>query len=970
MRIVVVGDVVVDHHVYEGERTSPSATQSRGVQVRRETGGAHSLTRLIAAMSSAYKDHRMTLQRLADAEHEREVKDYDEKRTDRTPRREVVSIDPNEKVEAVFGLTLPELNSHPCGHHALAIFKQFPKYAYHLDPVEAGKKVWRGDLLLGYGHDAPEAIEATTPASSCETFQPKPTTEDAGDVLVLDDAGFTFRNAESCWLLPKEIESGPRWIVLKMSRPICRGPLWQALQPFRDRLIVIVSASELRHESASISTGLSWERTVEDLVVAIDSDPVLTQLKCCRHLIVSFSADGALWVNHGAKTSGDKLPTTSAELVYDAGSIEGQWAEQSQGEVFGFLSCLVAATTAALVRQLDDSMDRGTDTSTGSSPAITPDLASAMGVGLATMRDLRLRGHGEVHAGMPTGYPIARLAEVLVAPVRGFSRCSVPWDYLVSQTAEFKQPWSIAVQSQVVPTGSMVAVPMRGLAHQVVQRGRRMLTHLPHARFGNLFTIDRGEIETLRTLRHLMQQYKKTCRMGSAAGKPLSVGVFGPPGAGKSFGVKQIANEIFGKPAWLEFNLSQFGDKDLIGALHQVRDKVLEVGIPVVFWDEFDARRYHWLQYLLAPMQDGRFQEGQLSHPIGHCVFIFAGATSHTFQEFGPARPAPDSTIEVKEAWNSYVLSKGPDFLSRLDGYYNVLGPNARKVTGTDGEQRDDPNDLSSPIRRALLLRQFLCGDRNHRLGIELGLLRALLEVPAYRNGARSLEKLSLSLRPADATMAVRRSSLGSPEQLAMFVDFPSSSDPLIADAASPAPLTPVEIHRRFTELCTANEQFQQADIVEGLAAAVHGFYRQLASQPGMTIQEMNDREYAGLEEDTKASNRAAARRISDVLAVAGLQLRSQGNIPALLPNHDQTIAAHIEQHLENMAELEHDLWCEERQSQGWRYGSPRHDRRRLHPLLIPYVDLPEKEKEKDRNQIRSYRSIVASAGLQMTFAE
>lgn len=106
----------------------------------------------------------------------------------------------------------------------------------------------------------------------------------------------------------------------------------------------------------------------------------------------------------------------------------------------------------------------------------------------------------------------------------------------------------------------LVPVPLSGLAYQVVQRGRRMLSHLPHAKFGNLFSIDRFEIETLRTLRKLMQTYKKACGAGGAVGKPLSVGVFGPPGAGKSFGVKQIANEIFGKAAWLEFNLSQFAD--------------------------------------------------------------------------------------------------------------------------------------------------------------------------------------------------------------------------------------------------------------------------------------------------------------------------------------------------------------------------------------------------------------------------
>jgi len=46
----------------------------------------------------------------------------------------------------------------------------------------------------------------------------------------------------------------------------------------------------------------------------------------------------------------------------------------------------------------------------------------------------------------------------------------------------------------------------------------------------------------------------------------------------------------------------------LNGAFHQVRDLALSGRTPVVFWDEFDSRELLWLQYLLAPMQDGRFQ--------------------------------------------------------------------------------------------------------------------------------------------------------------------------------------------------------------------------------------------------------------------------------------------------------------------------------------------------------------------------
>jgi hypothetical protein len=68
------------------------------------------------------------------------------------------------------------------------------------------------------------------------------------------------------------------------------------------------------------------------------------------------------------------------------------------------------------------------------------------------------------------------------------------------------------------------------------------LRGIPHASFGDLVTADRSEIEALRGLRQLMRDYRETARSDK---------VFGPPGEGKSFGVKQLAREVFGDKAWL-----------------------------------------------------------------------------------------------------------------------------------------------------------------------------------------------------------------------------------------------------------------------------------------------------------------------------------------------------------------------------------------------------------------------------------
>jgi hypothetical protein len=63
----------------------------------------------------------------------------------------------------------------------------------------------------------------------------------------------------------------------------------------------------------------------------------------------------------------------------------------------------------------------------------------------------------------------------------------------------------------------------------------------------------------------------------------------------------------------------------------------------------------------------------------------------------------------------------------------------------------------------------------------------------------------------------------------------------------------------------------------------------------------------------------------------------------------------------EKLAENAHDNWARLRMSEGWRWGSARDDAGRKHPDLVPYDDLPESEKEYDRNAaMETIKAIMA----------
>ncbi|WP_287385622.1 RyR domain-containing protein [Lachnospira sp.] len=67
---------------------------------------------------------------------------------------------------------------------------------------------------------------------------------------------------------------------------------------------------------------------------------------------------------------------------------------------------------------------------------------------------------------------------------------------------------------------------------------------------------------------------------------------------------------------------------------------------------------------------------------------------------------------------------------------------------------------------------------------------------------------------------------------------------------------------------------------------------------------------------------------------------------------------------VEKMAENVHEEWAKARMEQGWTYGPQRDDVNKKHPCLVPYDQLPDSEKEYDRNTAISTLKLIISMGF------
>lgn len=82
--------------------------------------------------------------------------------------------------------------------------------------------------------------------------------------------------------------------------------------------------------------------------------------------------------------------------------------------------------------------------------------------------------------------------------------------------------------------------------------------------------------------------------------------------------------------------------------------------------------------------------------------------------------------------------------------------------------------------------------------------------------------------------------------------------------------------------------------------------------------------------------------------------------IPQPIDTSSVELPAEILELTERLAQNTHEVWATERTKCGWTCG-PRNDEKKQNPCLVPYDELPDSEKQYDRNTaIETLKAIVA----------
>lgn len=87
---------------------------------------------------------------------------------------------------------------------------------------------------------------------------------------------------------------------------------------------------------------------------------------------------------------------------------------------------------------------------------------------------------------------------------------------------------------------------------------------------------------------------------------------------------------------------------------------------------------------------------------------------------------------------------------------------------------------------------------------------------------------------------------------------------------------------------------------------------------------------------------------------------------PQPVDTSDVELPAELERLAERIAENAHEVWAENRQAEGWTYGPRRNDELKQTPVMVPYSQLPESEKEYDREIAMKTIKLLTKLGFEV----
>lgn len=180
----------------------------------------------------------------------------------------------------------------------------------------------------------------------------------------------------------------------------------------------------------------------------------------------------------------------------------------------------------------------------------------------------------------------------------------------------------------------------------------------------------------------------------------------------------------------------------------------------------------------------------------------------------------------------------------------------------------------------------------------------------------------------------------------------------LAADGVTPVPADRVEL---FSVLdSTLTPELLERGTNEILARAKHAYYLESERRRGSADGNPSYVPWDQLAEGLKESNRLFADGIGEKLASAGYAL-----VPAPLADPDDVVTF-SEAEIEELARGEHERWSSDLRREGWRRGETNDPERRLHPSLVPWEELGEDERDKDREPVRKLPRMLALVGFEL----